>query len=98
MMGWVYILKSEKNGRFYIGSASDLTKRLSEHNRGQMRSSKPFLPYQLVFKQQFASYALAKKAEYRLKSYKRRDFIEKIIRDGVFINAPVAQMDRAQVS
>jgi hypothetical protein len=31
----LYILKSQSNGRFYVGSTDDLARRLEEHDRGQ---------------------------------------------------------------
>ena len=82
MTGWVYILRSLKSGRYYVGSATDVNKRVDEHNRGQMRSTKAFCPFELVFKQGFETYAQARGIEARLKKYKRKDFLEKIIRDG----------------
>lgn len=81
-MSWVYILKSLKDGRYYVGSTTDLARRFAEHSRGDVRSTKAFLPFQLVFKQEFSTYAQARRLELRLKKYKRRDFLEKIIRDG----------------
>ncbi|MGI5826770.1 MAG: GIY-YIG nuclease family protein, partial [Patescibacteria group bacterium] len=34
---FVYILKSEKNGRFYIGSTSNFERRLDEHLNGRSK-------------------------------------------------------------
>ncbi|MEI6479299.1 MAG: GIY-YIG nuclease family protein [bacterium] len=33
-MWFVYILKSLKDGRYYIGSTSDIEKRVERHNHG----------------------------------------------------------------
>ncbi len=43
-MYWVYILKNKNNNNLYIGSTSDLKKRIEEHNNGKNRSTKPYLP------------------------------------------------------
>lgn len=39
-MHYLYILKSLKDSKLYIGQTSDLRKRLAEHNTGQNKSTK----------------------------------------------------------
>jgi putative endonuclease len=39
-MYYVYVLKSEKDGRLYKGLTSDLEKRLLQHNAGITKSTK----------------------------------------------------------
>lgn len=82
MIGWVYILRGLRTGRFYIGSTSDLGRRLAQHQQGQTATTKRLGEFELVFEQEFSSLAEARAAERRLKRWKRRDFIEKIICDG----------------
>jgi len=81
-MAYVYILKSLKNGKFYIGSTLNIEERVKKHNNGYVYYTKRNLPFELVFKQEYPSLAIARKIEYRLKRFKRRDFIEKIIQEG----------------
>ena len=83
MIGWVYILRSLKSNRFYIGSAADVDKRIDEHNRGRVKSTKAFIPFELVFKQEYETYTQARSVEVRLKKYKRKDFLDKIVKDGI---------------
>ncbi|MEX2597779.1 MAG: GIY-YIG nuclease family protein [Salibacteraceae bacterium] len=40
----VYILRSLKNGRFYIGQTQNIQTRIEKHNAGYVKSTKPFLP------------------------------------------------------
>ena len=82
-MATVYILQSEKNGKYYIGSTKDLDQRIQQHLKGRVLSTKSNLPWKLVFKQNFESVGVARKQEIRLKGLKRRDYIEKVISDGV---------------
>ncbi len=82
-MAWVYILKSSRDGRFYIGSTIDLSQRLEHHLGGHTPSTKRFGGVELVFKQEFATLKKARNIELRLKRLKRRDYIEKIVRDGL---------------
>ena len=81
-MAWVYILKSKINGRYYIGSTSYLERRLFQHKNLVHYSSKRFGEFDLVFKQEYPALKDARAVEKRLKSLKRRDYIEQIIQDG----------------
>ena len=78
-MNHVYILQSEKNGRFYVGSTTDLNERIKKHSGGSVLSTKAYRPWKIVFRQEFESYSDARKAEIRVKKYKRRDYIIKLI-------------------
>lgn len=79
----MYIIQSEKDGRYYIGSTDDLEKRLVKHNRGYSRYTKGKGPFKLVYKEKFASRSDAKKREYYIKSLKSRLAIEKLIIDAI---------------
>ena len=82
MKCFVYIIRSLKNESFYIGSSTDPQKRLEEHNLGHTLFTKNNRPYKLVFTQEFKDISKARTVERKIKSWKRRDFIEKIIKDG----------------
>jgi putative endonuclease len=43
-----YVLYSSEFNRFYIGQCEDISARLIFHNKGNVRSTKPFLPWTLV--------------------------------------------------
>lgn len=80
-MAWVYILISQK-GQYYIGSTASLKKRLVHHKSGHTPSTKRMGEVALVFKQEYQELETARKAERFLKRLKRKDYIEKIIKDG----------------
>ena len=82
-MAYVYILESQKDKRFYIGSTESLEKRLFRHNQGYEKSTKPYRPYIVVFKQKCLNIEEARFLELKIKKWKRRDFILKIISSGV---------------
>jgi predicted GIY-YIG superfamily endonuclease len=46
-MWYVYVLKSESDGKLYIGSTNDLKRRIYQHNSGDVESTRPRLPFQL---------------------------------------------------
>ena len=46
---YTYILLSQKDGHFYTGCTGDLRKRLSEHNKELVTSTKGRGPLQLIY-------------------------------------------------
>ena len=48
-MFYIYVLESLKNKNLYFGYTSDLKKRLKEHNSGKNFSTKPFMPWNLIY-------------------------------------------------
>ena len=40
-----YVLKSKKDGNFYIGFTTDLENRLNEHQKGLVKSTKNRRPF-----------------------------------------------------
>jgi putative endonuclease len=53
-MHFAYILESEKDGKRYIGSTSNLYQRLAFHNAGKNTSTKYRTPLKIIFSKQFA--------------------------------------------
>jgi len=82
MNGYVYILRSLKNYRFYIGSTVNVDSRLKMHNKGFVLSTRNSRPYKIELIQKYSTITKAKQIEYKIKKLKRRDYIEKIVRDG----------------
>lgn len=68
-MFYVYIIKSKVSGKLYIGFTSDLRKRLKEHNDGKSRSTKPYLPFELIYYEAYKSEQDAKNRESKIKYY-----------------------------
>jgi len=81
--GFVYILRSLRNGTFYIGSTGDLERRIFEHKEGRSTYTREILPIELVFNQRYKTLKMARRIEYRLKRLRRKDIIERIIREGI---------------
>ena len=48
-MYYVYVLLSEKDGRFYTRSTNDLKRRLVEHNAGKVVSTQRRKPFKLIY-------------------------------------------------
>jgi putative endonuclease len=77
----IYILQSHKNGRYYIGSTSNLTERIIYHNSGKVKATKNQTPWEIKYFHPCLNITIARQIEYKLKKLKRRDYIEGIIRD-----------------
>jgi putative endonuclease len=48
-MKYSYVLLSDRDGEFYIGSTGDLRERLQQHNRGQVSSTAYRRPLRLIY-------------------------------------------------
>ena len=70
LMYKVYILQSRIKNRYYIGHTEDLDNRLSVHNSGRVRSTKAYLPWNIIYTENFQTKSEAQKREYEIKSYK----------------------------
>ncbi len=81
MPGFIYILK-DQNNRFYIGSTDNIKRRLKQHKTGHTQTTRRMDNIKLVFSQEYDSLEQARAIEYRLKTLKRKDYIQKIINDG----------------
>ena len=67
-MNYSYVLLSEKDGRFYIGSTGDLRARLQKHIKGKVPSTAYRRPFQLIYYEACLSAADARRRERYLKS------------------------------
>ena len=74
-MFFVYILRSQKNGRYYIGSAKDLNQRLEQHNSGATKSTRNSRPWQLVHTEGYETLIKARNRESQIKSWKNRAYM-----------------------
>ncbi len=69
-MFYVYVLISRKDNNFYIGSTSDLKRRIIEHQKGNVKSTRYRLPVELIC---YEAYQTKKEAQRREKFLKTSD-------------------------
>ncbi|HMT10693.1 MAG TPA: GIY-YIG nuclease family protein [Ignavibacteria bacterium] len=75
-MFYVYVLKSVQCDRFYIGQTMDLEERLKWHNSPRARWTKRYQPWEIVYKETFATRSEAILREAELKALKNiRSFL-----------------------
>ncbi|MBK8610594.1 MAG: GIY-YIG nuclease family protein [Chitinophagaceae bacterium] len=78
----LYILYSVQYDRYYIGHSEVLASRLSRHNRGAVPSTKKYIPWSLVYFEEYESRAEASKRESEIKKKKSRKYIEYLVNGG----------------
>ena len=78
-MYFTYILKSIPTGKFYIGSTSNLEKRLERHNKGGSLWTKRYKPWIIVFSQKFNTRSEAIIREKEIKNYKGGNEFKELI-------------------
>jgi len=66
----VYIIKSIGADRYYVGSTSDLEKRLNSHNSSRAKWTKRYQPWEVVYTESYSTRGEAVKREKFLKSFK----------------------------
>jgi putative endonuclease len=79
MAAYCYILYSVKLDKYYVGSTTDLQRRLEEHNRGKEKFTKTGMPWILVYKEIFEEIKQARQRELQVKRMKSRKYIEQLI-------------------
>lgn len=78
-------MKSSNRGKYYTGSSENAEKRLIFHNTIEKGFTSRYRPWVIVFKQEFEEKKLALAAERKVKSWKSRIMIEKLINGGIEI-------------
>jgi putative endonuclease len=48
-MVYTYVLQSMKDNKFYTGSTNDLRRRIKEHEKGEVLSTKYRRPFELIY-------------------------------------------------
>jgi len=76
MSYFVYALRSTTRDYIYIGISNDVQRRLTEHNRGYNRTTKPYRPFVLIHTEEFPDRILARQREKELKTTKGRRFLK----------------------
>jgi putative endonuclease len=78
-MFFVYVLKSQKDHKFYIGQTNNILSRICRHNEGRVKSTKHRIPFILVYSEKYTTRNEAMAREKYLKSLKGNSVFKKII-------------------
>ena len=78
-MSWfVYVIKSELDGRLYKGMTENVEERLSLHNKKKVSSTKAYAPWRLVYTESCVDSIQARDREKFLKSSVGRQFLKSL--------------------
>ncbi len=77
-MYYTYILKSDKDGMYYIGYSENYKTRLLAHNSNKVLSTKNRGPWRVFHLEEFPDEISAIRRERQIKSWKSRKAIEKL--------------------
>jgi putative endonuclease len=72
-MFWVYVLRSLKTGRRYVGSSNNAERRLKEHNTGKSKSTRHGIPWELIYEESCQDRSEAVRRERYFKTGKGRE-------------------------
>ncbi|PIP58440.1 MAG: hypothetical protein COX02_00300 [Candidatus Vogelbacteria bacterium CG22_combo_CG10-13_8_21_14_all_37_9] len=76
-MAFVYILKSKVYQKSYVGSTTDLNRRLVEHNSGKHYFTKRYMPWEIIYSEEFSNLSEARSREKYFKTSAGRRYMKK---------------------
>jgi len=80
-MYFVYVLKSDEDGNFYIGYSTDLKRRVVAHLAARVAATKSRLPLKLIYFEAYLNRLDAKGREMFLKSGSGHRFLKKQLKN-----------------
>ena len=89
----MYVLRSLRDGKRYVGMAEDYLKRKSEHDAGRVQSTKGRRPFEIEYVEEVGSRQEAREREKYFKTAAGRRHLDKVLKAG-----PVAQRIEQQPS
>jgi putative endonuclease len=78
-MYYFYAIESLKNGTVYKGISIDPYRRLVQHNSGRTQSTKPGIPYRIVYVEECSDIKEARQKEVFYKSGAGRTILKKLL-------------------
>ena len=78
---YVYVLHNPLKNFIYIGYSEDLQQRFISHNKGENKSTKAYIPLELIHYEAYKNIADAKRRESYLKSNRGRTTLMTMLKD-----------------
>ncbi|MBW7866584.1 MAG: GIY-YIG nuclease family protein [Candidatus Hydrogenedentes bacterium] len=82
---WVYVLRSQKSGKTYVGQTNDLARRILEHNDPSFNltlyTKRNPGPWELVHSEEYPTRTEAMRREKYLKSGQGREWVHALLHD-----------------
>ena len=77
-MYFVYAISSKVRNYIYVGLTSNLEERVTRHNKGNEKTTKPYRPFKLVYSEKLDTRIKARKREKYLKSGVGKEFLKSL--------------------
>ena len=78
-MIYVYAIKSGVKNYIYVGMTNNLERRILEHNNGENKSTKAYIPFIVIYSEIFPNRIEARKKEKYLKSGIGKEWLKSFI-------------------
>ena len=78
---YVYILQNPLKDFVYIGYSEDLKSRVISHNKGENKSTKPYIPLELIHYEAYRNIADAKRRENYLKGNRGKTTLRTMLKE-----------------
>jgi len=80
MICYVYVLRSDKDKKRYVGIADNIKRRLDQHNNKKVLSTRNRVPFRIEYYEKYANRISAAKREKYFKTAAGRRFLDKALR------------------
>ena len=80
MFFYTYVLQN-KNKKLYIGYTIDLKERIKKHNTGFVVSTKPYMPFEIIFYEAYRNEKDAKRRERYLKTSQGSRLLKRMLKE-----------------
>ncbi len=77
-MFYVYVISSLAKNYIYVGLTDNLERRINQHNSGKSKTTKPYMPFVLIYQEKHETRAEARIREKYLKSGIGKEFLKSL--------------------
>ena len=78
---YVYILKSKTSNFLYVGYSEDLKSRIKSHNKGENKSTKAYVPLEIIHYEAYRNKTDAKRREKYFKTTKGKTTLRTMLKE-----------------
>jgi len=78
---YVYVLQSKNHNFIYVGYTTNLEKRFQMHNKGKVKSTKRYCPFELIFYEAYRNKKDAKRREKYLKTTRGKTTLRTMLKE-----------------
>ena len=75
-MFYVYVLQSQTRSYLYVGLTNNVKRRVDQHQAGREKTTRPYIPFKLLFTESFLNRVQARAREKYLKSGIGKEWIK----------------------